>query len=242
MPQPDRACSGYLLETDSSLNLFDCGSGVVGSFLRCGFDPQRLTRVFVSHTHSDHVSDLTLLIQMLHGLKSRAPLTVYIPDEFVTPFESLLRAVYLFPEKLSLPLKVVGCEAGVIVDEDITVRTVANTHQAVQMPLVERLGLPNRGQCFSYHIGAGGKSILYSADLGSLEDIRGHLAGLDLCVIETTHIDLDGLFIFAAESPETEFILTHLGDATEVLRLRERIHAAGLQNVRLAEDGMRVDL
>jgi len=242
MPQPNRACSGYLLDVEGSLSLFDCGSGVVSSFLRCGFDPQHLTRVCISHTHSDHVSDLTLLIQMLHGLQRTTPLTVFVPDEFVSPFRSLLRAVYLIPEKLSLPLEIVGYDSGVVLDSEITVTAIANTHQAAQMPLIRRLGLPNRGQCFSFRVSAGGTSVLYSGDLGSFDDLRAHLSDLSLCVVETTHIDLDDLFAFAAVSPETEFIFTHLGDGDDIQRLRAKVVATGLSNIRLAEDGLRIGL
>jgi ribonuclease BN (tRNA processing enzyme) len=242
MPQPDRACSGYLLDVDGSLSLFDCGSGVVSSFLRCGFDPQHLTRVFISHTHSDHVSDLTLLIQMLHGLRRTSPLTVFVPDEFVSPFGSLLRAVYLIPEKLSLPLEIVGYDSGVLLDAEITVAAIANTHQAVQMPLIQHLGLPNRGECFSFRISVGGTSVLYSADLGSFDDIRGHLSDLSLCVVETTHIALECVFDQAAKSPDLQFVLSHLGDGDDIQRLRAKVAATGLSNIRLAEDGLRIGL
>ena len=71
------------MQVGESLNLIDCGGGVTSSFLRQGFDPLRLDRVFVSHTHSDHVGELTLVIQMLHVLNSNQRLTVYLPDEFI---------------------------------------------------------------------------------------------------------------------------------------------------------------
>ncbi len=100
MPQPDRACSGYLLQTGESLSLFDCGGGVVSLFLRCGFDPMKLDRIFVSHAHSDHVAELTLLIQTLHGLNHDRQVQLYLPEEFVAPFEAYLPAVYLLKERL----------------------------------------------------------------------------------------------------------------------------------------------
>ena len=66
MPQPGMACSGYVLRTGRELSLIDCGGGVSAAFAACNFDPLQVERVFISHTHPDHVSDLPLFIQMIY--------------------------------------------------------------------------------------------------------------------------------------------------------------------------------
>lgn len=51
------ACSGYLIEQDSTSVLLDCGSGVFGK-LRSRMAYVELDAVVISHLHADHVLDL----------------------------------------------------------------------------------------------------------------------------------------------------------------------------------------
>ncbi|MCP4685060.1 MAG: MBL fold metallo-hydrolase [bacterium] len=242
MPQPDRACSGYLLKTGDSLSLFDCGSGVVSSFLRCGFDPIKLDRVFISHTHSDHVSDLTLLIQTLHGRSSGRKLEIYLPEEFVAPFAAYLPAVYLPPQRLRLDLEIIGFSEGTVFSGDLHVSAVPNSHQAKLRDEMKRLGFANKGQSFSFRIEIGEKSVLYSADLGSFADIRDHLEDVDYVIVETTHVDLQEILDHARQSTVGAYVLTHLGNSEEVAVLRQQVKDSGLKNMLIAEDGLRLEI
>ena len=242
MPQPDRACSGYLLERGENLSRIDCGGGVTSSFLLHGFDPRRLDRVFISHTHSDHVGDLALLIQLLHGVPTERRLDVYLPDEFVEPFKDYLNAVYLIPDRLSLELCIHGYKGGLVYDDCFRLTALANTHQTKLASDIQRLGLPNKMQCFSFRIDADGGSLFYSADVGSFDDVRPHLKELDYALVETTHIQVQQLLDHAASSSVKRYILTHLGGSEEVIELQQKIAGAGISNLVLADDGMRLDL
>ena len=241
-PNPNRACSGYLLQVGESLSLIDCGGGVTSSFLRQGFDPLRLDRVFISHTHSDHVGELALVIQMLHVLNSNRKLTVYLPDEFVEPFESYLNAVYLIKERLRLDLVIEGYSDGFVFDESFRLRAIANSHLVGLEPVIEKLGLVNKMQCHSFEIETGDKRLFYSADIGSFDDIRDCLINLDYALIETTHVDIEQILEHARSSSVKRYVLTHLGTDDEVAKLKSAIAAAGLSNIVVAEDGMRLKL
>ena len=129
MPNPNRACSGYLLQTGESLSLIDCGGGVTSSFLRCGFDPLKLDRIFISHTHSDHVAELSLFIQMLHVMQANRKITLYLPDEFVDPFNAYLTAVYIIKDHMKVQFEVNGYSDGFLFDEAFKLRAIANSHQ-----------------------------------------------------------------------------------------------------------------
>lgn len=63
IPVPGRSPSGYLLELDGERLLFDLGPGTIARLAKAGGSYQDLTRVFVSHLHSDHVLDLITLLQ-----------------------------------------------------------------------------------------------------------------------------------------------------------------------------------
>jgi len=242
MPNPHRACSGYLLNVGESLNLIDCGGGVTSSFLRCGFDPLKLDRIFISHTHSDHVAELALFIQMLHVLESGSKLTLFLPSEFVQPFEDYLVAVYLVRERLSLELEIRDYADGFVYDGEFRLTAISNMHHAKLAPIIKQLGLPLKMQSHSFRIEAGGKSLFYSADIGSFEDITDHLDQLDYAIIETTHIPLEQIIEHARSSSVKQYILTHLGDDNEVSTLQEQIVESGIRNITFAEDGMRLEL
>jgi len=242
LPQAERACSGYLLRTGESLSLIDCGGGVCSSLLRRGFDPLKLDRVFISHTHSDHVGELPLLIQMLHVLKTDRKLDVYIPREFVGSFNSYLNAVYLIRERLRLELRVHAYSAGVVHDDEFRLEAIANSHLESARVDIERLGLPNRMQCHSFRLEVGNSTLFYSSDIGGLDDIQSHLHDLDFVVAETTHLDVSRLLEYASTSTVKQYILTHLGSAEETTALEQLITAAGVANMSLASDGLRLDL
>ena len=203
----------------------------------------QLDRVFVSHTHSDHCCELPLVIQMLHGLCSNRRLDVFIPDEYVRPFLALLNAMYLFPQHIAVDLHVTGYADGFVYrGVGFTLGAIANTHLEKSAPLIEEYDVPNRMQCHSFRIETDAKSLLYSADLGSFEDIAGHLDGLEYAIVESTHVDVEALFEAARSSGAGRFVLTHLGEGEERAGLRERIAAAGLDNVTLATDGLRLEM
>ncbi len=242
-PQAERACSGYLLQTGESLSLIDCGGGVTSSFLRCGFDPMQLDRIFVSHTHSDHCCELPLMIQLLHTRESNRRLDVFIPEEYVRTFTAMLNAMYLFPQHIAVDLHITGHADGFVYRGDgFSIRAIANSHLEKAAPLIEQYDVHNKMQCHSFRVETETKSLLYSADLGSFDDIAGHLDDLDYALVESTHIELEALFEAARTSSVGLFVLTHLGEGEERGILREQIAAAGLDNIKLATDGLRLNL
>ncbi|UCC44293.1 MAG: ribonuclease Z [Candidatus Zixiibacteriota bacterium] len=241
-PQANRACAGYMLDVDGRLNLIDCGGGVTSSLLRCGFDPRKIERVFISHSHSDHVGELSLFIQMFYVMKRSTPLTVLLPGEFVGPFEDYLRAVYMFREKFPFELEITGYSDGFVYDDDFKLTAIANSHNASAMELIARLGLQNKGQSHSFKIEVGNKSLLYSADIGSFDDIRDHLNNLDYAIVESTHVDAKEVIAHARDSTVSKYIITHLGNEQEVDALRHLITDSQCTNIQLAEDGMRLEL
>jgi len=243
LPQARRACSGYVLQTGESLSLIDCGGGVTGSFLRHGFDPQKLDRVFVSHTHSDHCCELSLVIQMLHVLKSERRLDIFIPDEFVRPFLNWLNAVYLFPQHITPDLHLNGYADGFVYRGDgFELTALANQHLEKAADLIEKYNVPNRMQCHSFRITTSAKALLYSSDVGSWHDIAPHLEDLHYVLVESTHVDLSLVIDQASHLSTAKFILTHLGSETEVAQLMRQIDNSGASNVIIAQDGFRLPM
>lgn len=75
IPQ-DRVQSGLIVEVNTHNQteqlLFDCGCGVLQRIFESGYDHKKITKIFLTHLHLDHVSDLLGLLKAnwLVGLTS----------------------------------------------------------------------------------------------------------------------------------------------------------------------------
>lgn len=240
-PQAGMATSGYVLKEGESLSLIDCGGGVTSSFLSHGFDPFKLDRIFISHTHADHCCELPLMIQLLHVLSTGRILDIFVPDEYVRPLMAQLNAMYLFPQHLRVEPLIHGYGDGFgYLGDSFRLVAHANTHLEKSAAIIEQYDIPNRMQCHSFRIETDSGALLYSADLGSLNDIIDLIPGLTAAIVESTHIDLARFFALAREHRQCRFVLTHLGEADEVTRLRGRITESGQENIELAVPGLSI--
>ncbi|MFQ6007776.1 MAG: MBL fold metallo-hydrolase [Candidatus Zixiibacteriota bacterium] len=242
MPHPHRACSGYVLKVNDRLSLIDCGGGVCSSFLRQKFDPLVIERIFISHTHPDHICELPLVIQMVYLAGKRDDLDIYVPSEFVQPLKAFLPAVYLIEDKFPFELNIIGYEAGMIFSGEYTLTAFSNRHLKGYAQYIKQPGLPNKMQSHSFLIEVGDKSLIYSSDIADLHDIKKYLNGKDYVVLESTHIDLDEFFAFAQTIKVGWLIITHLGTEEEVANIVQGAQKAGLDNLATAFDGMELSL
>lgn len=242
VPQAGRASSGYLLKSGCSATLFDCGGGVTMSFLQTGIDPLEVDRIFISHTHPDHVSDLPLMIQLIY-LKGRSkPLEIFLPHEFVEIFKKYLNAVYLLVEKIPFEIKISGYGDGFQYEGEPKIKAVGNSHLQKYGDIIAEYNLSNQMMCHSFEIEIGGKSIFYSADIGSYDEIKPYLSNRDLVIIEAAHIDVDQFLADVPGFNSRTLVISHLGSVEDVGRIKEKIQDAGLDNVVIAEDGIEFEL
>ncbi|WP_246152727.1 MBL fold metallo-hydrolase [Sphingomonas montanisoli] len=76
----DRAGYATLIEVPDDLLLFDAGRGVLDQIYRQRINPKRVTRIFLTHLHSDHIAGLPDLWMTPWFLLGRtAPLEVWGP-------------------------------------------------------------------------------------------------------------------------------------------------------------------
>ncbi len=243
LPSADKATSGYLLKTGESLSLFDCGGGVTQSFLRRGFNPLDIDRIFISHTHSDHVCELSLFLQLIYLNKREKPLDLYLPEEFIIPFQNYLNAVYLFQEKMPFQLNINPVDESFrFENENVKIQAIFNDHLQGYKALLDGSNLPNKMQCFSYLIKTEHKSLLYTADLATLKPIEPFFQDLDYLLIETTHIKVDQLATAIDGKNVKQVIATHLGTKDEVRQFMISASENGIENLIVAIDGMEIQL
>ncbi len=243
MPQASRVNSGYVLKADSELYQFDCGGGVSSSFRRFDFDPLAVRRIIISHTHADHISDLPLFVQMLYLAGRKETLIIHLPEEAIEPVKNYFSTLYLFSEKIPFKIEFIPIMKGSVIDiNGLTVHAILNTHLIGYTDIIREYGLANKMQCFSYLIQAEGKSMLYSADLGSEKDLGTFLTDLDILVVESTHIDLPSLLDIVIDHNVQKVVLTHTAENYDTNRTLSLAQKSGYDNLIIAEDGMTIDL
>jgi ribonuclease Z len=115
IPTSERSLPALLLHRGRELLMFDCGEGVQRQMVKAKVGFHRVSKVFVSHLHGDHVLGLPGLLQTMALMDRKAKLTVYGP-EGVKAFLECVRETLQFG--LTFPVEiheVLG--AGVVCDE-----------------------------------------------------------------------------------------------------------------------------
>lgn len=107
VPSVERCSPGYLLEADGQNLLIDCGSGILRQLERIALPFHRLDALFISHTHADHIGDLTALVHAFRmpGLIRKAPFHLYGPSGFIHFFNRIVRPVIEPPTRFPFSIE-----------------------------------------------------------------------------------------------------------------------------------------
>lgn len=229
----ERACSGYLLETDETCLLLDCGAGTWRNLLG-HVDYGLLDGVLLTHRHPDHVSDL---FQVFHARRygSREPLA---PIPLWAPAETLDRLT-TFAKELdeAFDLRVIAPEDSLSAG-GISFRFFEMAHPP------ETLGV---------RMERDGGVIAYSSDTGPTGDLTSLAAGADLFLCEATlqdsdepwegHMSASQAGAAAAAAGAKKLLLTHLPPGRDAgLSLTEAHKTSGDAEVQLASDGLKAEV
>jgi ribonuclease Z len=79
MPLPGRNLTSVLLRRDGELLLFDCGEGTQVSIRRLNLRWKKISVIFVSHTHADHVTGIPGILMLSSQVEREDPLVIVGP-------------------------------------------------------------------------------------------------------------------------------------------------------------------
>ncbi|MBQ6460181.1 MAG: ribonuclease Z [Exiguobacterium sp.] len=91
MPSKQRNVSGLALDLSNVTWLIDCDEGTQHQMLYTKIKPRKVTAVWVTHLHGDHVFGLPGFLSTRSALDGTAPLTVYGPKGLKKWLEATLR-------------------------------------------------------------------------------------------------------------------------------------------------------
>ena len=186
-PFINRHHTAFTLTVDGQIYWFDAGEACSHTAHTMGLDLLRISDIFISHAHMDHVGGLCNLlwtVRKLSKVKKQLPyygdLNVYMPN--MATWQGVLTILQNSEGNYKNDYATLAhqIKEGVLLDSPkLRVTSLANSH------LKPLDGAP---QSFSFLIEAEGKRIIYSGDVKDLSELTPWLReGCDLLLMETGH-------------------------------------------------------
>jgi ribonuclease BN (tRNA processing enzyme) len=224
-PEPDRVCSGFLLETGELRLLLDCGGGVVHNMARLQLDWRHITHLVLTHFHNDHIGDVPLLFfAWKHGMRPARTqsLTVVGPKGTVKLLQRMRRVfgAHLQPDfELVIDELADGEERRL---NDVTRISAGST--------------PHTKESVAYRIEADGRSFCYTGDTGMSAEVARFAQGVDALLIECslpqdeamdTHLTPADVAAMARVALPRRLMVTHCYPQLDRGRLPELVRLGG---------------
>jgi len=130
MPLPSRHLTSVLLRREGELFLFDCGEGTQVSMRRLNLKWKKISAIFVSHTHADHVTGLPGMLMLSSQVERDDPLYVIGPPkirDFVDASRDVLE-MYINYEIVVKEIENPSARQVVYQGDGFAVRTVPLSH------------------------------------------------------------------------------------------------------------------
>ncbi len=100
LPTPERRTSATAVLYEGEMLLFDCGEGTQLQLRKAGLRHGRLSRIFITHMHGDHVIGIMGLLMTLELSGRERPLELYGPPalaDYVATSARLLSTGFRYP-------------------------------------------------------------------------------------------------------------------------------------------------
>jgi len=243
VPSLERSSCSVLVEIDNQKMVIDLGPGTIRRLLRAETTLSQISRIFLSHFHPDHSSELVPFLfaskYPVHA-RRRTPLTIIAGNGF-SSFFSGLRSVY--GEWIDI-----GPDLLDIIELDNTDRA----EQSFEDIKLESMPVKHRPESLAYRITAPhGATVVYSGDTDVCDSLVDIARDADLFICESAfpddlkkegHLTPSRAGEIAARSNVRKLVLTHLYPECETVDIEKECRKTYSGPLVLAQDLMEFQL
>ena len=237
VPDGNRNSASYFLETPDARVLLDCGAGSVHALDRFKLPWQKMTHIFVSHFHVDHVGELgSLFFAFKHGLggEREDALTLVGPrglDQVMRGLE-LAFGPDLFKPKFPVDVR--------LLDPGSRIEIGGEAHLSVAKT-------PHTDESLAVRIDSGGRAICYTGDTAYSEQLADFFSEADLLVAECSfrerkegvpHLSIKDVAMLAARASVARLVVTHFYFDFEESELKSELQKNYSGEVIIGRDGL----
>ncbi|MDR1363980.1 MAG: ribonuclease Z [Spirochaetaceae bacterium] len=116
MPLPNRHLTSVLLRREGDLFLFDCGEGTQVSLRRLNLRWKKISAIFISHTHADHITGLPGLLMLSSQVERDEPMYIIGPPRISEYIQSSMDVLDMYINYEVIVREIT--EAGVVFEGD----------------------------------------------------------------------------------------------------------------------------
>ena len=115
MPLPGRFLTSALVRREGDMFLFDCGEGTQVSLKMLNLSWKKISNIFISHMHADHVTGLPGLLMLSSQVDRTEPLHIWGPQRLGDYIDSSRRILDMY---INYEIIFTPCEEGAILETD----------------------------------------------------------------------------------------------------------------------------
>jgi ribonuclease BN (tRNA processing enzyme) len=207
-PNGDRAASAATVRfSDGTHLLVDAGEACSRALVRDGIDCNTIRAVVISHMHPDHWTGLPGLATAWFCGRRSEPVDVYVPPGCVDFVLSTLLYSYWFPEIMPCDVRVAELK-DLDLPDGMQLTTFPTTHLDRSAKAARNNGIPS--SCVGYVLESRAGRIVFSQDIGSIDDLRPVVSGARLLICECAHVLPIDVVNLAEEERVPEVVFTHV--------------------------------
>lgn len=137
VPSLRRALPAVAVTLNGRILLWDCGEGTQMQLQKAGLSLQRITEIYISHLHGDHVLGLPGLLSSMTLLRRSKPLVIFGPQAVKTLVDATLQLTQVEPE---FDLETHEVEAGIVFRHpNYTMEALPAIHSVPSLSFVLRI-------------------------------------------------------------------------------------------------------
>ncbi len=127
IPTRTRYLPAMIIKRKGRIFLFDAGEGTQIQFIKASLSMHKISDIFISHLHGDHIGGIPGILQSLSLLKRVKPIRIFGPKKIRAFIEAICTNMNF---DLTFPINIIEVNSGIIYEEaDFYIECVAAEHK-----------------------------------------------------------------------------------------------------------------